>query len=264
MRTQRDRERLAAQLSQSRKMEAVGRLADGFTHDFNNILSGILGLTEIVVSRMLPLDSPARAYLEEILEAGGEAKARIAQIRSFGISGKGKREICRLPELLEGIVPLVEETLPAVARLSREIHWKDAAILADEAQIKQMLLNLLTNAVQALDQSPGEVVVSLSSVEFSDSPLPHPELTEGKYACLIISDTGEGIPAESLNRIFDPYFTTRKALGGKGLGLPEVYGIVRRYGGVVTVESEVCKGAVFTVYLPAISERNSEKLSRME
>jgi two-component system cell cycle sensor histidine kinase/response regulator CckA len=257
IRAEREQERLEAKLAQSRKMEAMGVLADEIAHDFNNILSGILGLAEIVITRCLPADSPARGYLEDILDAGGSAKALIAQVRCLAVSGTGNRNVCRLHKLLEEVMPLVEATLPKGADLKKEIHWKTADILADAAQIHQMLLNLLTNAVQALDHSPGEIVVSLNRVKFHQHLLPHPDLAGETFARLVVADTGQGIPAETMSRIFDPYFTTRKETGGTGLGLSVAYGIVKRHGGAVTVESEVGKGSVFTVYLPVISGRSA-------
>jgi two-component system, cell cycle sensor histidine kinase and response regulator CckA len=260
-------ERQEVQLAQSRKMEAMGVLAEGMAHDFNNILSGILGLAEIVNTRCLPPNSPARGYIEDILDAGGNAKELIAQIRCLAVSGTDNRNVCRLHKLLEEIVPLVEATLPRGICLKREIRWKTADILANATQIQQMLLNLLTNAVQALGHSCGEIVVSLNRVEFPQHLLPHTDLAEGTFAQLVVADTGQGIPAEAMSRIFDPYFTTRKQMGGKGLGLSVAYRIAKCHGGTVTVESEVGKGSVFTVYLPVISEGsvgNHPKVSKRE
>ncbi|MCX5820060.1 MAG: PAS domain S-box protein [Deltaproteobacteria bacterium] len=262
IRAEREQERLEAQLAQGRKMEAMGVLADEIAHNFNNILSGILGLAEIVIARFLPPNSPARGYLEDILDAGGSAKELIAQIRCLAVSGTENWNVCRLHKLLEEVMPLVEAILPKGAGLKKEIHWKTADILANAAQIRQMFVNLLTNAVQALGHSPGEIVVSLNRVEFPQHLLPHPDLEEGIFAQLVISDTGQGIPAETMSRIFDPYFTTRKETGGTGLGLSVAYGIVKRHRGAVTVESEVGKGSVFTVYLPVISGRSAGRHSK--
>jgi len=256
VRAKQEQEKLEAKLAQSRKMEAMGVLADGIAHDFNNILSGILGLAEIVMSRCLPPKSPALGYLEDIVDAGGRAKELIAQLRCLALSGKDQRNLCRLHTILDEVLTLVEATLPEGTGLKKEIRWKRAEILADAVQIHQMLLNILTNAVQSLDHFPGEIVVSLDRIEFARCPLPHPDLKEGTFARLVVADTGCGITAETLDRIFDPYFTTRKQKGGKGLGLSVAYGIAKRHGGAVTVESEVGKGSVFTVYLPAVSVRN--------
>jgi signal transduction histidine kinase len=249
--------RREAQLAQSRKMDAIGMLAEGMTHDFNNILSGILGLAEIVRTRCLTPESPARGYLEDILNAGDSAKEFIAQIRLLTAAGKENRSVCRLDEVLKEIVPLMEATLPAGAVLKTEMRWKKAAILADAAQIRQMLLNLMMNAVQALGPSPGEIDVSLDRVECLQRLLPHPDLRSGTFAQLTVADTGRGISVDNMSRIFDPYFTTRKQEGGKGLGLSAAYGIAKRHGGAITVESEVGKGSVFTVYLPVISGKDT-------
>lgn len=262
IRANREREKREAQLAQSRKREAMAVLADGIAHDFNNILSGILGLAEIVKGRCLPPTSPALSYLEDIVDAGARAKELIGQLRCLTLSGRDQRTPCRLHTLLDEVLTPVEVALPEGAGLKKAIRWKGAEILADAVQIRQMLLNILTNAVQSLDPLPGEIVVSLDRVEFTGPPLPHPDLKEGIFARLAVADTGGGIAAETLEKIFDPYFTTWKQKGGRGLGLSVAYGIARRHGGAVTVESEVGKGSLFTVYLPAISvgkERNHAK-----
>jgi signal transduction histidine kinase len=240
------------QQEQGRKREALGLLAEGVAHDFNNILSGILGLTEIVIGRCLPPGSPALSYLEDVMEAGGRARDLIARIHCLGPAAGGRRSPCRLRALLEEVLPLAEEAMPPGARLKRDLRWKGAEVLADAGQIRQLLMNLLTNAVQSLAGLPGEVAVRLERTELTEALLPHPDLGEGTFACLTVADTGHGMAAATLSRIFDPYFTTRKQEGGKGMGLSLAQGIARRHGGAITVESERGKGSVFRVYLPLV------------
>jgi len=243
--------RLEEQLLQSKKMEALGALADEIAHDFNNTLSGIMGLAEIVMTRCLPPDSPAQGYLADILSAGNRAKKVIAQTRSLAVAGAESRSSCLLHKIIEEALHLAEATLPAEITITREINWKKANILADPTRLHQMVLNLLTNAIQAIDNYPGRIVISLEKVELFAHSLPHPDLQAGIYAQLSITDSGRGISPENTGRIFEPFFSTRKAAGGTGMGLSTTYGIVRQCGGAVTVDSEVGRGSVFSVYLPA-------------
>jgi CheY-like chemotaxis protein len=210
-----------------------------------------MGLAEIAMTRCLPPDSPAQVYLEDILSAGNRAKKVIAQIRSLSVSGATAKTGCLLHNIIEEALHLAEATLSREITIVRKMNWKTAYVLADPTRLHQMILNLLTNAIQAIDDSPGEIAISLKKTELAAYALPHPELPAGMYAQLTIRDSGRGILPEHLGRIFEPFFSTRKAAGGTGLGLTATYGIVRQCGGAITVESEVGRGSVFSVYLPS-------------
>lgn len=255
--------RVEEQLILSKKMEAMGALADEIAHDFNNTLSGIMGMAEIAMTRCLPPDSPGQTYLEDIINAGNRAKKVIAQIRSLAASGSEAeiRSCCLLHKIIEEALHLAEATLPKEITIIRDTGWKTACILADPTRLHQMIFNLLMNAIQSIDIFPGKILVSLKKADLSAHSLPHTDLQAGIYARLTIRDSGRGIAPENMGRIFDPFFSTRKAVGGTGMGLAATYGIVRQCGGAITVESQAGKGSTFTVYLPAAQRTGGVKPS---
>jgi len=244
-----EQKRLETQLQQAHKMEAIGTLAGGIAHDFNNILSIILGNTELAMDNV-PEWNPARLNLKEARTACLRAKDVVRQLLSFA----RKTEIKKKPT---NIIPIVKESLKFLrSSISKSIEirqniTKDVdTILADPTQIKQILINLCTNSGHAM-RDGGLLEVSLKNVKLDEDTLvKHTNLSPGRYVNLTVSDTGHGIPKEKIDRIFDPYFTTKEVGKGTGMGLSVVHGIVKGHDGHIIVESEPGKGTTFSIFFP--------------
>ncbi len=255
-RAEEQKEKLEAQLRQSQKMEAIGMLAGGIAHDFNNILQPIIGYTEMELNELSP-SSPQRKSLEQVLKASLRAKELIRQILAISRSA---HELQRIPTDISSIIQealkLLRSTLPTSIEIRQKI--RKGVTLADPTQIHQVLMNLCTNAAHAMDGT-GILAVRLSPVDLSESDLAGQsifDLKPGPYLRLTVSDTGCGMDAETMERIFDPYFTTKEVGKGSGLGLSVVSGIVKRHKGAITVRSEPEKGTTFSIYLPRVDAQS--------
>ena len=244
--------RLQTQLRQSQKLEAIGTLAGGIAHDFNNILSPIIGYTEMAINTVPP-SSPLRSDLEQVLHAAFRARDLVRQILAFSRHGREQRMApLDVGSIVKEALKLLRASLPTTIQLRQNI-WK-GAIMADATQIHQVLLNLCTNAAHAMNDR-GILDVSLTSVHLEDEDLVELSLMDvkpGHYMKLSVSDTGCGMDGEMLQRIFDPYFTTKEVGKGSGLGLAVVHGIVKRHDGAITVASAVGGGSTFDVYFPCV------------
>lgn len=235
------------QLRQSQKMEAIGTLAGGVAHDFNNILSAIIGFTELSI---VEGDGGAKVQsrFERILKASNRAKKLVNQILTFSHQRDQEREPIRLSRVVKEVLSLLEGSLPGSVQIKKELH-SDAYILADHTQIHQVIMNLCTNAWQAMENQGGMLRVELAETDICS---PNGKNTappkSGQYLLLTIQDTGEGIPQGAIEKIFDPYFTTKEK--GTGLGLSVVHGIVSKSDGEISVETEPGKGSVFKLYFP--------------
>jgi PAS domain S-box-containing protein len=247
-----ERQRLQAQLAQARKLEAIGTLAGGIAHDFNNILAAILGNTQLAL-RLLGADHPLSASLLEIDRATQRGAALVRQILGFGRQGPGQHNLIELAPLVAEAVEPIRSRLPAAVQLVVSHATDTPAVLSNATQALQVVVNLCTNALQAVGAGPGRIDVRLEGVVLDDrAPQIHAELRPGLYARLSVSDTGPGIAPATLERIFEPFFTTRRLGEGTGLGLYVVHGIASGHGGAVTVASTPGQGATFEVYLPAV------------
>ncbi len=244
-----ERRRLEAQLRQAQKMEAIGTLAGGIAHDFNNILGAISGYTELV---LLGTDSnhDHAHHLTEVLNGCHRAKALINQILTFSRVSEQERRPVQVRLVAIEVLKLMRASLPTTIDLKAELDT-DAMVMADPTQLHQMLMNLCTNAGQALARRGGWLKVALRRVKLSSSGAVV-GLGPGDYVSLEVSDNGPGIDPGVLDRIFDPFFTTKGPQEGTGLGLSVVHGIAHSLGGTITVDSRLKKGATFRVLLPAI------------
>jgi PAS domain S-box-containing protein len=239
---------LEAQVRQRQKMEALGTLAGGIAHDFNNILMPIVMNTELTMMDLVP-ESPAHRSLGQVLEAAQIGKDLVKQILSFSRPQADVRQAISLGPLVKEALKFLRASIPATIELQESVDAPWAVCSVDPSQIHQVIVNLCTNAAQAIGQADGVIQVSLTEEEVDEKiSSRHPNLKPGACARLAVSDNGPGIGAAFLDRVFDPFFTTRQS--GTGMGLAVVQGIVRSHDGAVEVHSQPGDGATFLVYLP--------------
>ncbi len=245
-----ERSRIEEQLRQSQKMEAVGTLAGGIAHDFNNMLAAIIGNAELAMDDV-PEEMTARHNLEQIFKAGMRARGLVRQILTFSRKTEQERKPTSLAPLVTETFNLLRASLPTIIEMRLNIDAPSDVVLADPVQIQQVLMNLCTNAGDAMRHAGGRLEVSLTNTIFTeDDPLPEAGMRPGAYVTLMVSDTGPGMHEDVKDRIFEPFFTTKERGQGTGMGLAVVYGIVKGHHGVITVLSEPGQGATFEVYLP--------------
>jgi PAS domain S-box-containing protein len=258
IRAEEDKERLEAQLRQAQKMEALGTLAGGIAHDFNNILSAVLGYSELGLQDLDSPDHPLYAKLNAINHAGHRAKDLVEQILAFSRMKEQLQAPIKISPIVKEALKLLQSSLPANIRVEAAIK-ADRPVLGDPSQIHQIIMNLCTNAFHAMQPSGGMLGVSLEQVVVDPSAeVGILDLMPGRYLRLTVSDTGTGISPAVIDRIFDPYFTTKDKGKGTGLGLAVVHGIVKRHGGEITVESRVGEGTRFRVFLPISGDEAAE------
>ncbi len=247
---------LEGQLRHAQKMEAIGTLAGGIAHDFNNLLHAIMGFTELSM-HMVPHDGKVYSNLTEVVTAARRARDLIDQVLTFARRTEQERRRMQVQKILEEAIKLLRGTLPSTIDISARIDEDCGPIMADPTQIHQVVLNLCTNAFKAMRDLGGRLDVALEEVLLEPTEYPGArELPVGRYAVLTVRDTGHGMDRQTLERIFDPYFSAWESDEGTGLGLAMVHGIVRNHGGWVDVESEPGHGTTFTVYLPVTLEKD--------
>ncbi len=245
--------KLEAQLRQAQKMEAIGILAGGIAHDFNNILSAIIGYGDLIEMYAPQEDSNIRSYLAELLKACFRAKDLVRQILTFSRQTEQRKVPLEIGTIVKEALRLIRSSLPATIEIQQHIATDLGKVMADPTQIHQILMNLCANAGHAMGRYGGVLDVSLANVAIDSSfAVRHPQIAPGPYLELTVSDTGHGFSESMMERIFDPYFTTKGKGEGTGLGLAVVLGIVKSHGGEITVKSETGKGTIFKVYLPVI------------
>ncbi|MBI5556688.1 MAG: response regulator [Deltaproteobacteria bacterium] len=245
---------LQEQLRQAQKMEAIGTLAGGIAHDFNNILTPIIGYTELSLAK-IGVSHPVAHDLAQILQASQRAKELVKQILTFSRQSSQERKPLQIHHLVKEVIKLLRASLPSSIEIRQNIAEDGGSILADPTQIHQILMNLCTNAYQAMRQnSSGLLGIRLSGVTFTeaDARATVLHLAPGPYVLLEVSDTGCGMDPATRDKIFEPYFTTKPKGEGTGMGLAVVHGIVTSCGGHVSAYSEPGRGTAFHVYLPAI------------
>ncbi|HLE12409.1 MAG: hypothetical protein A2504_01365 [Bdellovibrionales bacterium RIFOXYD12_FULL_39_22] len=250
-----ERARLEKQLRQSQKMEAIGTLAGGIAHDFNNILAIILGSTELAMEEK---NSKKRdEELAQILSAAERASDLVKQILTFGRQSDEKRRPMQISLAIKESLKMLRASIPSTIEIRQEIA-SQAYAMADPTQIHQIVMNLSTNAYHAMREKGGVLTVSLKDVNGDGDGLIWTEERAGSYIKLEVKDTGQGMSAEVKEKIFEPYFTTKKIGDGTGLGLAVVHGLVKSYGGHIIVESDLGNGSTFSVYLPALNSQLEE------
>jgi signal transduction histidine kinase/CheY-like chemotaxis protein len=236
--------------ARARRLEAIGTLAGGVAHDFNNVIAAVLGNTKIARQQVAG-DSAAHETLRRIELSGLRARALVQQILAFSRGEPEVRAQIDLRPLIEETIGLLRATLPSRIRLSTRLGSQPVVITADPSQIQQVVMNLCTNAWQAIGAAAGSVEVGLDvSAPGARAAVPDLPQLAGAHAHIWVRDTGSGMPPEDLERIFEPFFTTKRKSNGTGLGLSVVHGLVTAHGGTVVVRSRVGAGSTFHVFLP--------------
>ena len=245
---ERQRETLEAQLRQAQKMEAIGTLAGGIAHDFNNLLTTMLGNLELARLEVEPGHAVIES-LDAVDAAARRATDLVRQILTFSRKQPSQRSAIALAPVIADSVRLLRASLPAAIAIHLHLDDEAPPVLADATQIHQVVMNLCTNAWQAMRSERGRIDIWLDAVEMPAPPSGHDK--PARFARIRVQDTGEGMDARTLERIFEPFFTTKAAGRGSGLGLSVAHGIVKEHGGTITARSRAGEGSVFEVLIPA-------------
>lgn len=259
------RKQMEAQLRQAQKIEALGTLAGGIAHDFNNLLFAILGNAELVDESLDPA-SQDHENMVSLINAGVRAKDLVQQILAFSRKSEVKYEAVDVGRILAETLHMLKRAIPSSIEIQLHIDPVYKHVMADSTEIHQVLMNLCMNSAQAMEPAPGVLKVSLREVELDTMDEPrYSILTPGSYLELVVSDSGPGISAGVLPKVFDPYFTTKEKGRGTGLGLSVVHGIIMRLGGAIWLDSQEGQGTRATVLLPAVEpQRQGESAAAVQ
>ena len=246
---------MEAQLQQALKMESIGTLTGGIAHDFNNIMAIIVGNTKLALEDV-PESNRAHANLKEIEKASLRAKNIVKQLLSFSRKTDQKEQPIQIASVIKNALKFLRSTIPTTINIHRDIQTTEEMILADPTQINQIIMNLCINASHAMEQTGGDLTVTVEKVILDHQSLKdYPDLKSGDHVKIMVSDTGPGIDPEIIDQIFDPYFTTKEVGKGSGMGLAVVHGIVKNYNGVISVDSSQGKGTKFNILFPLAKEK---------
>lgn len=261
-----ERKKLEEQLRQAQKMEAIGTLAGGIAHDFNNILGVIIGYTELTLDD-LNEGSLQSQNLKQVLVAAHRAGELVKQILAFSRKSEEERRPIYMGQVIRDTLKMLRSTLPTTIEIRSEIQEKTAPVIANTTQVNQVIMNLCTNAAHAMRGAGGILDVHMEQIELKPRIAASLNLKSGQYLKLTISDTGAGIDSTIIDRIFEPYFTTKNPGEGTGLGLSVVHGIVKSHGGEISVVSNPGKGTSFTLYFPVtdliVETMRSERVEKI-
>jgi signal transduction histidine kinase/DNA-binding response OmpR family regulator len=247
--------RMAAQLRHSYKMEAIGTLAGGIAHDFNNILSSVIGFTELSLMDVNK-GGLLESNMQEVYRAGLRARDLVKQILTFARKDESHVQPTQVSTIAQEATKLIRSIIPAYIDVQLQVD-SESLVMADPTQIHQIFMNLFTNAAQAMETDGGKLTVRIAQTHLNRSFISmHTGFIPGEFLKITVADTGYGIAQDKLEKIFDPYFTTKGRGEGTGLGLSVVHGIVQACKGEIAVESEVGRGTTFSIYLP-VSERKA-------
>jgi len=246
-----DIKRMEEQLIQSRKMESIGNLAGGIAHEFNNILSIIIGNNELVMEE-LPEWGLARESAEEIRIAGMRARDVVKQLLTFSRKDNSAKKVMNIKSVVHESMKLIRSSTPANIEIQQTLSDDVYPVLGNATQINQLLINICNNAIDAMPNTGGILTVDLSNETVEKKYAErHPKLKPGRYVKMVVSDNGSGMEKEILDKIFEPYYTTKEIGKGTGIGLAVVHGIIERHGGSIIVDSQLGQGTTFSIFLPA-------------
>lgn len=252
-----DHKQAEAYLRQASKIEAIGTLAGGIAHEFNNSLTAVLGFSELALP-LIPADSKAYRHIQQVVAAGRKSRELVHQLLTFSQQNDPVRRPLSLHSLVKESLKLLRPTIPSWIELRERIAASTRPISADTTQMHQLILHLVENALHAMSRAGGVLDIQLVDKTFStDQVSPSGRIAAGCYACLTVRDSGEGMEPEVASRIFDPFFTTKPLGEGRGMGLSVVHEIVTSHGGTVLVDSQPDLGTTVSVYLPALPPRSS-------
>jgi PAS domain S-box-containing protein len=252
-----EKEKLFSQLQQAQKMEAIGTLAGGIAHDFNNILSAIYGYTELSLAE-LPDGSPVKSYIKNMYDAANRARELVKQILTFSRQETQQQSPVEVHIIIKEALKLLRASIPSTIEIRQNIDSHCGSVFASPTQVHQIIMNLCTNAYHAMRETGGVLSVFLMPRNLVNSEVINGlVLPAGPYLQLEVSDTGHGMDEKTIDRIFEPYFTTKAKGEGTGLGLSVVHGIIKGQGGQITVTSEPGIGTTFNIYWPVIKQSES-------
>lgn len=264
---QEEQEAMAEQLRQAQKLDSIGQLAGGVAHDFNNVLTVILGYAEEIMNKLMPQD-PIYPDIQEILNAGARASTLARQLLTFSRKQTINPEYISINEIVQNLSKMLLRILSENIEIVLNLEEEPGLIYADVGQMEQVIVNLAINARDAMPEG-GKLHIESFRVETNQAFMAqHPNIKAGSYVALKVSDTGQGIPPENIPLLFEPFFTTKERGHGTGLGLPTVYGIIRQANGYLTVNSELGKGTNFIILLPlaegekVAQEKSSDKAAK--
>jgi PAS domain S-box-containing protein len=247
-----ERNKMDRQLRHAQKMEAMGTLAGGIAHDFNNLLYVITGFASMTLDDV-PKGSEAHFAITQVLNAGERATNLVKQMLTFSRRSEQRKELVRMYPIVEESLNFLRASIPATVEIRESIAPDLGIVMADATQIHQIIMNLCANSAHAMQETGGSLEVGLTNVWLDTGfTAAHPGLEQGPYVRLTVSDSGHGMTPEILERIFEPYFTTKDGGEGTGLGLAVIHGIVEDHGGAIVAESEPGKGTTFQLYLPIV------------
>jgi len=247
------RKKIEEELLQARKMATIGTLAGGIAHDFNNILTAILGYSEIIRVK-LPVDSPLKKDINEVIVAGKRATQLIKQILTFSRKAENQRQLFRVDLIVKEAIKMLRSSFPATIDIEMNIE-QESIVLADPTNIYQLVVNFCINAMHAIGNKQGVLAISLTRKYLEPGEIADkPKVQAGPFVVLRVKDSGKGMDERTLARIFEPYFTTKEQGKGTGLGLAVAHGIVEKCNGFIEVTSAPEKGTDFHIYLPVIEE----------
>ena len=251
--------KMEKQLRQAQKMEAIGTLASGIAHDFNNVLAVIIGYAEMALYKPKSITSK-KYYLEQILNSAHKAKDLIVQILSFSRSREEEVKPVKVSSIIRESLKLLKPTLQENIKIRKNLEAKSDIVMADPTQINQVIMNLCTNSIYAMSESGGVLEIGLADVTLDSYDVAsYTDLPSGPYVKLTVSDTGHGMTQEIVERIFEPFYTTKEKGEGTGLGLSIVHGIVKNLRGVITVYSEPWVGTTFEILIPRVECKTGKR-----